>query len=102
MHNLQATNDHVAHKTRLEHTLLAMMVHIRHPGTRDQAVFLHGKHRGVQALGTRALDALWGGDKLGLKQKEAPAALLKKGLEAKQKVEAEAGMRVSQGSTAQD
>ena len=48
-----------------------------------QALFLHRKHKGVQVLGTRALDALWGADDLGAKQKEAAAARLMEGREDK-------------------
>lgn len=35
----------------------------------EQVVFLHRRHPGVYKLGNRALDALWGGDEFGAKQK---------------------------------
>lgn len=43
-----------------------------------QAVFLHRRHPGVHKLGNRALDALWGGDDFGAKQKASAAERLQK------------------------
>lgn len=41
-----------------------------------QVVFLHRRHPGVHKLGNRALDALWGGDDVGAKQKASAAERL--------------------------
>lgn len=38
-----------------------------------QVVFLHKRHPGVSKLGNRALDALWGKDDFGAKQKASAA-----------------------------
>lgn len=46
------------------------------PFERDQVVFLHRRHPGVHQLGNRALDALWGGDEFGAKQKASAAERL--------------------------
>lgn len=35
-----------------------------------QAMFLQSKHRGVQTLGGRALNALWGSDEFGARQRQ--------------------------------
>lgn len=45
---------------------------------REQVVFLHRRHRGVHQLGNRALDALWGGDEFGAKQKASAAERLQR------------------------
>lgn len=44
-----------------------------------QVVFLHKRHPGVHKLGNRALDALWGGDDFGAKQKASAAERFQKG-----------------------
>lgn len=45
----------------------------------EQVVFLHRRHPGVHKLGNRALDALWGGDEFGAKQKASAAERFQEG-----------------------
>eukprot|EP00903_Cladosiphon_okamuranus_P013556 g12627.t1 len=44
-----------------------------------QVIFLHRRHPGVYKLGNRALDALWGGDEFGAKQKASAAVRVHEG-----------------------